>query len=73
MPEPPAPPAMTRKRAEVDVEDLLKLVLVLVIAWLALEVVGTVLRLTLWVFDLLPEIIGAVVVVLIVLWLLDRI
>lgn len=64
---------MTRERAEIDVEDLLKIVLVLVIAWLALEVVGTVLRLTLWVFDLLPEAIGAVVVVLIVLWLLDRI
>ncbi len=56
-----------------DVEDLLKIVLVLVIVWLALEVVGTVLRMTLWVFGVLPEVIGAVVIVLIVLWLLDRI
>ena len=57
-------------RAALDVETLLKVVLVLVVVWLALEIVGGFVRLVL---GPLPEIIGLVVVVLIVLWLLDRI
>lgn len=56
-------------RAALEVETLLKVVLVLVVVWLALEVVGGVVRLVL---GPLPEIIGLLVVVLIVLWLLDR-
>jgi len=57
-------------RAAIDVETLLKVVLVLVVIWLVLEIVGSFLRVIL---GPLPEIIGLLVVVLIVLWLLDRI
>lgn len=57
-------------RAALDVETLLKVVLVLVVVWLALEIVGGFVRLVL---GPLPEILGLLVVVLIVLWLLDRI
>ena len=57
-------------RAAIDVETLLKVVLVLVVIWLVLEIVGSFLRVIL---GPLPEVIGVVIVVLIVLWLLDRI
>ena len=57
-------------RAAIEVETLLKIVLVLVIVWLALEILGGVIR---FVLGPLPEIVGLVIVVLIVLWLLDRI
>jgi hypothetical protein len=60
-------------RASLEVEDLLKLVLVLVVAWLALEVVGEVLDLFASLLGLFRPLIGLIVVVLIVLWLLDRI
>lgn len=56
-------------RAAIEVETLLKIILVLVVVWLALEVVGGFIR---FVLGPLPEIIGLVVVVLIILWLLDR-
>ena len=56
-------------RATVEVETLLKVILVLVIVWLALEILGGVVR---FVLGPLPEIVGLVIVVLIVLWLLDR-
>lgn len=57
----------------VDADDLLKLVLVLVIIWIGLEVLDTLLDVTLAVFDFLSPVIGLVLVVLIVLFLLDRI
>lgn len=57
-------------RAAIEVETLLKVILVLVIVWLALEILGGVIR---FVLGPLPEIVGLVIVVLIVLWLLDRI
>jgi hypothetical protein len=60
-------------RAAVDVEDLLKLVLVLVLVWLALEIVGEVFDVFFGLLGFIPNIIGLVVVVLIVLWLFDRI
>jgi hypothetical protein len=61
------------RRAAVDVEDLLKVVLALVVVWLALEILDTI-------FDILFDgllaifrpLLGLVVVALIVLWLLDR-
>jgi hypothetical protein len=56
-------------RAAIEVETLLKVILVLVVVWLALEIIGGFIRLVL---GPLPEIIGLLVVVLIVLWLLDR-
>lgn len=59
-------------RAAIEVETLLKIVLVLVVVWLVLEIVGEILQLTLGLLGFLPELIGLAVVVLIVLWLLDR-
>ncbi len=60
-------------RANLDVEDLLKLVLGLVIVWLVLEILGEVLSITAAFFRALPSLVGIAVVVLIVLWLTDRI
>jgi len=53
-------------RADLDVQTLLKLVLVFVLVWVALEVLELVL-------GPLTPLFGLVIVVLIVLWLLDRI
>lgn len=60
---------MSDLRGDVDVETLLKIVLVLMVAWLALEVVG---RLVSAVFGILQPIVVILVVILIVLWLLDE-
>ena len=66
------PPDMDTSGA-LEVGTLLKVILVLVVVWLVIEVAGSLLRLTMGLFRFLPTIIGALVVVLIVLWLLDRI
>lgn len=61
-------------RAAVDAEDLLKLVLVLVVVWLALSVLETILDFVLGpLFALLRPLLGLLVLALIVLFLLDRI
>jgi hypothetical protein len=60
-------------RAEIDTDDLLKLVLLLVVAWLLLEIVETVLGLAFWLLDALPTLIGVALVVVIALRLTDRI
>lgn len=59
-------------RAALDVEDLLKVVLVLVAVWLVLEILDTVLGIALAVLGWLRPLLGLVVVALIVLWLVDR-
>ena len=59
-------------RAAIDVETLLTVVLVLVIVWLALEIVGEVLDIALGLLGPLRPLLGVVILVLIVLWLLDR-
>ncbi len=59
-------------RAAVEVEDLLKVVLVLVVVWLALEIVGEVFDLFVGLLNLLPTVMGVLIVVLIALWLFDR-
>lgn len=59
-------------RAAVEVEDLLKVVLVLVVVWLALEIVGGVFDLFVGLLNLLPTVMGVLIVVLIALWLFDR-
>lgn len=59
-------------RAAVDVDTLLKVVLVLVVVWLALEIVGEVIDIAFGIFGFLQPIIGLIILVLIVLWLLDR-
>ncbi|QCC50344.1 DUF7554 family protein [Halapricum salinum] len=56
-----------------DAEDVLKIVLVLVVIWLALEIVGEVLGILAWVLGPFRPLLGLIVAVLIVLWLLDRI
>jgi len=79
LPRPAATTAFTlgsvlpRMKAAIDVEDLLKLVLLLVVVWFALEIVDTIFGLFFGLLGFLPQFIGLVIVVLIVLWLLDRI
>ena len=60
-------------RADVDVDDLLKVILGLAIVWLLLEILGTVLDLTFAVIEALPTLIVIAIVVLIALRLTDRI
>ncbi|KAB1187113.1 MULTISPECIES: hypothetical protein [Haloferax] len=64
---------MKLNRDGIDVEDLLKLVLVLVLIWLVLEIVGEILGLFTMLLGPLKPLLGLVVAALIVLWLLDRI
>lgn len=59
-------------RAAVDVDTLLKVVLVLVLVWLALEILGEVIDIAFGIFGFLRPIIGLIILALIVLWLLDR-
>ena len=64
---------MTRARGALDTDSLLKIVLVLVVVWLALEIVEAILGTIAKILDFFQPVIGIVLVVLIVLWLLDRI
>jgi hypothetical protein len=64
---------MNGMRGKLEAEDLLKLVLVLVAVWLVLEIVGELLSVLGWILGPLQPILGFVVLLLIVLWLLDRI
>ncbi|MFB6154871.1 MAG: hypothetical protein ABEJ22_03180 [Haloferacaceae archaeon] len=64
---------MPPSRAAIEVEDLLRIVLVLVVVWIVLEILGEVLNVLSWLFSPLRPLLGLVVVALIVLWLLDRI
>ncbi|WP_459193670.1 DUF7554 family protein [Halosimplex sp. J119] len=57
-------------RADIEVEALLKVVLVLVIVWIAIEILDAAISMVL---GPLKSVFGLVIVVLIVLWLLDRI
>ncbi|MFC6888616.1 DUF7554 family protein [Halorubrum trueperi] len=59
-------------RANVDVDDLLKVILGLAIVWLLVEILGTVLDLTFALLDALPKLIAVAIVVLIALRLADR-
>jgi hypothetical protein len=59
-------------RADVDVDDLLKVILGLAIVWLLLEILGTVLDLTFALIEALPTLIVIAIVVLIALRLTDR-
>ncbi|MFB6302818.1 MAG: hypothetical protein ABEH78_08165 [Haloferacaceae archaeon] len=60
-------------RAGIDAEDLLKLVLVLVVVWLALEVIDSLLDIAFGILGIFRPFLGLIVLVLIVLFLLDRI
>jgi hypothetical protein len=59
-------------RAELEVEDLLKVVLVLVVVWLALAILRGIVGTTLEILELLEPFIALIAAALIVLWLLDR-
>ena len=61
------------RRGDIDAEGLLKLILVLVVVWLAIELLGEVLELFTGLLGLLPDLLGIVIIVLVILWLLDRI
>jgi hypothetical protein len=68
---------MMDSRAEIEAEDLLKIVLVLVVIWLGLEVLGAAVGLVGTTLDVLfgplSSLIALVVVALIVLWFFDKI
>lgn len=61
------------RRGDIGAEDLLKLILVLVVVWLAIELLGEVLELFTGLLGLLPDLLGFLIIVLVILWLLDRI
>lgn len=61
------------KRAALDTDDLVRIVLVLVIAWLVVEVLTEILGFAVWFIRALPALLAGVVVVILVLWLTDRI
>jgi hypothetical protein len=57
----------------VEAETLLKVVLVLAVVWLALEILEAFVDTLQFLLAPLPELLGVVLVVLVVLYLLDRI
>lgn len=60
-------------RGELEVESLLQIVLVLVVIWIALEIVGEIVGIATATIGAVRPFIGVIVVAIIVLWLLDRI
>lgn len=60
-------------RATLDVEDLLRIVLVLVAIWLVLSIVSKLVDAFASILAPASDLIGLVVLLLIVLWLIDRI
>lgn len=59
-------------RGGIDVDTLLKVILVLVIVWIALEILGELVQTSLALLGPFRPLLGLVIVVLIILWLLDR-
>ncbi|SEW15269.1 DUF7554 family protein [Halobacterium jilantaiense] len=64
---------MSQARGELDADTLLRVVLVLVVVWLALEVLEAFVGALAAVLGLARPFIGLLVVALVVLWLLDEI
>lgn len=60
-------------RAAIGTNDLVRLLILLVVVWLILEVLGELLGTLLGPFGALRPIIGVVVLILLVLFLLDRV
>jgi hypothetical protein len=58
-------------RGKLDTNTLVKLILLLVVVWLALEVIGEIIGILF--IGPLSNVLGLVVIVVIVLWLLDYI
>lgn len=63
---------MLDNRAGIDVEDLLKIILVLVLVWIALEIIGLAFNAIGALLGPFQPLLGLLVVALIVLWLLDK-
>lgn len=59
-------------RAKLDVDDLLKIVLVLVAIWLGLSIVSKTIDAFTDILGPASDVIGLVVLLLLVLWLLDK-
>jgi len=59
-------------RADIEAESLLLIVLGLVVVWIALEVVSELLGLLGWLLGPFKPVLGLAIVVIIVLWLTDR-
>lgn len=60
-------------RGEIEVETLLQIILVLILAWLALELIDLTFNVLGTVLGPFTNIFGLIIAALIVLWLLDRI
>lgn len=61
---------MPAERAALDIDDLLKIILALVIVWLAIEILSEFLGL---IFGPLSSVVGLVLLVVLVLWYFDYI
>lgn len=60
-------------RADIEVESLLKIILVLVVVWIGLRVLDAFFGLLGSLFGLVTNFFGLIIIALIVLWLLDYI
>jgi hypothetical protein len=60
-------------RASIEVETLLKIILLLVLVWLALEIVGEVIGILSFLLGPLSNVFGLVIVIIIILWWFDYI
>lgn len=60
-------------RGDIDADDLLKIILALVVLWLVVEVLGGILDIIGWLLGPFRGLFGLIVIILIILYLLDRI
>jgi hypothetical protein len=60
-------------RASIEVDTLLKIILLLVFVWLALEVIGEVIGILSFLLSPLSNIFGLVIAIVIILWWFDYI
>jgi len=63
---------MLDARGDIEADTLLKIVLVLAVIWLALEVLEALFETLQFVLEPLPKVFGLILIVLVVLYLLDR-
>ncbi len=59
-------------RGDIDTDTLLRVVLVLAVVWLALEVLEALLDTLGFIFQVLPKLVGLALIVVVALYLLDR-
>lgn len=63
---------MRDRRGVIEVETLLKVILVLVLIWIVLEILGEIVQTSLALLGPFRPLLGLAIVILIILWLLDR-